>query len=165
MGQGEFLDKLICRCFCVAESTIREAIRRGGLSTIDEVMLATRATAGCSSCYEEVEEILCDVRGVPRPRPEAAPASMNRERRERILEVLRDPMEPLLRANRVQIHLVDVDGARALVRVLPPPDRTTHDESLLAIKRFFVESLAQACGTRISLLELNVLDEWGNGGA
>jgi NifU-like protein len=51
-------DALICTCFGVSERTIEAAIQREGLSTIDGVTKASKAGAGCKSCYPLIEDIL-----------------------------------------------------------------------------------------------------------
>lgn len=151
-------DKLVCRCLLVTEEAVRGAIRSAGLRTVEEVMEATRAGTGCSSCYEDLQGLLDEAAGRPRTERPAAPRSSHAERRGRILEVLREPCGPLLRANGIQVHVVDIDGNRALVRVLMANGRTTHDESTLAVKRFVVGALEHGCGERISLIELNVIE-------
>lgn len=51
-------DALICTCFGVSERAIETAIEAGGLRTIAEVTKASRAGAGCQSCYPLIEDIL-----------------------------------------------------------------------------------------------------------
>lgn len=51
-------EALICTCFGVSEREIETAIQAGGLCTIAEVTSASRAGAGCQSCYSLIEDIL-----------------------------------------------------------------------------------------------------------
>ena len=44
-------DDLICKCLQVKESTIREAIARDNLETIEQVTDACEAGGGCHSCH------------------------------------------------------------------------------------------------------------------
>ena len=51
-------DALVCTCFGVSERTIEAVIQREGLSTIAGVTKASKAGAGCKSCYPLIEDIL-----------------------------------------------------------------------------------------------------------
>ena len=54
------MTKKICYCNDVDEDDIRRAIRDKGLTTTDEIAVATGAAAGCATCLPDVEEILAD---------------------------------------------------------------------------------------------------------
>ncbi len=54
-------DVLVCTCMDVYKSEIVKAIKEKGLTTVDEVSEETDAGTGCSSCHEEIEEILEEV--------------------------------------------------------------------------------------------------------
>lgn len=51
-------DNVVCSCFQVGEKAIERAIRTRGLRTLDEVIAATMAGAGCHTCHPDVEAIL-----------------------------------------------------------------------------------------------------------
>lgn len=44
-------DEVICQCYQVNESTIREAIAEGDLKDIDSVTSSCEAGGGCHSCH------------------------------------------------------------------------------------------------------------------
>lgn len=48
----------VCSCNAVTRGQIDEAIRAGGLTTLQQVSRATRAATGCGSCAGEVEALL-----------------------------------------------------------------------------------------------------------
>ena len=54
--QGE--RALICTCFGVTQDRIEEAVRTGGLRSVDEVSAVTNAGRGCGSCRLLIQEIL-----------------------------------------------------------------------------------------------------------
>jgi NAD(P)H-nitrite reductase large subunit len=48
----------ICTCFQVWESTVERAVRKLGLTTVEEIQRATQAGCGCHTCWPDLEEIL-----------------------------------------------------------------------------------------------------------
>ncbi len=44
-------DEVICQCYQVNESTIRETIAKGNLTEIDQVTDSCEAGGGCHSCH------------------------------------------------------------------------------------------------------------------
>ncbi len=56
-------DILICNCNEVYKSTIVEAIRSKGLTTVQEIMDETDAGTGCGTCEDDLEAILIEVNG------------------------------------------------------------------------------------------------------
>ena len=51
-------DEIICQCYQVNESTIRDCIAEGNLKTIEEVTDACEAGGGCHSCHILIELFL-----------------------------------------------------------------------------------------------------------
>jgi NifU-like protein len=49
---------LVCKCHGVEAGVIERAIRDNGLSTVEQVAVFTKAGSGCTTCYEQVEDIL-----------------------------------------------------------------------------------------------------------
>jgi NifU-like protein len=45
------IDEIICQCYQVNESTIRDAIAKDKLNDIDSVTEACKAGGGCHSCH------------------------------------------------------------------------------------------------------------------
>ncbi|MBG0810275.1 Fe-S cluster assembly protein NifU [Methylosinus sp. H3A] len=52
---------LVCKCHGVDAGVIERAIRENGLSTVDQVSAFTQAGTGCTTCYEQIEDILARV--------------------------------------------------------------------------------------------------------
>src|SRR5207247_390062 len=61
-------DSLVCRCFVVSEDVIRRAIDEHQLHQVEEVTACTKAGGGCSSCWDDIQAILSEIRGKPLPR-------------------------------------------------------------------------------------------------
>ncbi|MCI0526806.1 MAG: FAD-dependent oxidoreductase [Nitrospira sp.] len=53
--------ELICNCNSVTKGTILQSIREKNLKTRDEVAISTKATTGCGSCTQLVEDLLHEV--------------------------------------------------------------------------------------------------------
>jgi nitrite reductase (NADH) large subunit len=55
------LDTNVCSCNNVSASQIKDAIRRKGLTTVDQVKACTRAGTGCGGCLPQVTELITAV--------------------------------------------------------------------------------------------------------
>lgn len=51
-------DEQICNCMGVSRGEIMDAIKAGGLKTVEEVGEATSAGTGCGGCQPLIQEIL-----------------------------------------------------------------------------------------------------------
>jgi NifU-like protein len=151
-------DNIVCRCYVVPEEVIRRAIEEHRLHQVEEVTACTRAGGGCSSCWDDVQAILSSIHGRPTPRdvPDSSGLS-SAQKRALVVKALDEHVLPLFDANRLQLQLVDVTGDRVLVRFHGAPVGTTA-ASWLALKRFLVQKISDACGQKMNLVELNVLE-------
>jgi NAD(P)H-nitrite reductase large subunit len=55
--------ELICVCMDVRSGDIEEAIRMGGLKSIEEIGDKTEAGANCGACHDDLEDILATTNG------------------------------------------------------------------------------------------------------
>ena len=151
-------DPVVCRCHVVSEDAIRRAIEKHQLRQVEEVTACTRAGGGCSSCYDDIQAILDSIHGKPVPRnvPDESGLS-SAQKRALIVKAVERDVQALLDLNRLQLQLVDVAGERVLVRFSGGATGTAAD-SFLAIKRYLVKQMSDACGQKMQLVELNVLE-------
>ena len=147
---------IVCRCYQVAESEILNAIREGDLRTVEDVTAQTNAAGGCSSCYDDVQAILDRVHGGKQTAARRSTRT-DAEKRAIVLEVVRDLVEPLYRLNGVQIQVLEVRGPRVEARYAGRTVGTTLP-SILALKWVFVKAISDACGEKMQLVEVNMLD-------
>ncbi len=49
---------LLCHCYQVTKETVREAIERHGLETIEDVTNHTKAGGGCGDCHHDIADLL-----------------------------------------------------------------------------------------------------------
>jgi len=151
-------ENLVCRCFVVAEGVVREAIADHQLRQVEEVTAVTRAGGGCSSCWDDIQKILSEVWGAPLPRnvPDASGLS-SAQKRDRVARAVEHELQPLFDRNGLSMQLVDVSGDRVLVRFFGAGVGTVAP-SFLAIKRHLVRRMSDACGQKMTMVELNVLE-------
>jgi NifU-like protein len=151
-------DKIICRCYVVAEDVIRKAIADHQLRQVEEVTAVTHAGGGCSSCWDDIQAILNEIWGKPLPRdvPDESGLS-SAQKRALIVKALDTDVTPLFDLNGLQMQLVDVAGDRAVARFYGRGVGTPA-ASYLALKKYLVQRMTEACGLKIHLVELNVLE-------
>ena len=151
-------DPLICRCFQVLRSEIELAIREGDLRSVEEVTKQTNAGGGCSSCYDDIQSMLNDqIHGGKPTVLRRRSGVTDQEKRDLIMNVLREVIEPIFRLNGVQIQILEVKGPKVHARLAGRSVGTTLP-SILTLKRAFVEGISQACGEKMQLIEVNMLD-------
>jgi NifU-like protein len=151
-------ETIVCRCFVVSEGAIRRAVADHGLRQVEEVTAVTRAGGGCSSCWDEIQQILSAILGKPPPKdvPDSSGLS-SAQKRALLLKAIERDVEPLFALNGLTMQLVDVNGDRVLARFRG--DRVgTPAASYLCLKRYLVQRMSEACGQRMNLVELNVLE-------
>jgi len=151
-------DKIICRCYVVSEAVIRKAIGDHQLKQVEEITAVTHAGGGCSSCWDDLQAILNEVWGTPLPRdvPDGSGLS-SAQKRALIVKTLEKDVYPLFDVNGLQMQLVDVSGDRVLARFYGKAVGTP-TASFLSLKRYLVMKMTEACGQKMILVELNVLE-------
>lgn len=153
-------ENIVCRCYVVTEYAIRRTIRERRLQDIPSLTACTNAGGGCQSCWPDLQILLDDARGArPAVATHPQPGSDARSRT-LLLNLLHDELRPLFELNRIEIHLVGVDGPRALIRFRGPGVGTAAP-SFLAIKRFLVQAMVAVCRFPMMLVEVNVLEDHG----
>jgi NifU-like protein len=118
---------LICNCYSVTKDTIRDAVLRHGLTTVEEVTDHTKAGGGCGDCHHDIEHIIeeCRQERVRSGRPQlvqlaAATRVENAEDRvlvKRIQDVLDNDIAVALRNDGGDIELVRYNAGRVYVRL------------------------------------------------
>ncbi len=115
--------RLICSCFGVTEDLIRKVVSENSLSTVDEVTYYCKAGGGCTTCIEQIEEILAEEQGEKSKSVLTAPAKAdgkpakltNIEKIIKIQEIINNEIKPTLAKDGGDIDLIDVDGNQVQV--------------------------------------------------
>ena len=150
-------DPLICRCYRVHKSEIVAAIREKNLKTTDAIREETGASAGCGTCYEDVEAVLDGVIGRVTAR-RAAPAISMSQMRILVLGAIDRHVKPLFERNGVGVDVLGVEADRVLARLKGKTVGTTLP-SILTLKWYMVKIMSDACGRKVGLIEMNILEE------
>jgi bacterioferritin-associated ferredoxin len=148
---------LICRCYRVLKTEIVAAIRAKGLTTVDAIRDETGASAGCGSCYEEVQAVLDGVLGRVTAKREATAISVS-QMRILVLGAIERHVKPLFEWNGVKVDVLGIEPDRVLARLKGRGVGTTLP-SILTLKWFMVKIMSDACGRKVGLVEMNVVDE------
>jgi NifU-like protein len=125
---------LVCKCFAVDAVLIEDTIRANGLRTVEDVTNFTKAGGGCSSCHENIEEILTKVMAesgeafdpnatsvtapAAEPAPIAASGGMTNLQRMRRIEMVIESIRPNLQADKGDVELIDVVGNTVYVHMI-----------------------------------------------
>ena len=118
------LDPLLCRCFGIAEETVRQAIKINGCATVDEVVNATGAGTGCGTCRADIPRLIEEA---TQPQAAAAaPAAAAGQPRQgpagriqtllRIQKLVAGRLAPAWQAQGATVELWDFDGRMVKVR-------------------------------------------------
>ncbi len=122
--RGEVSEKdekdIVCKCFGITATEIRDVARANGLTTVDQVTHYTKAGGGCTKCHPRIEEILREIGEaveVEEKPPEARPAKRmtNLQKIKLIEETMEREIRPSLKQDGGDIELVDVEGNKVYV--------------------------------------------------
>ena len=124
LGEGlepdEELDPLLCRCFAIAEETVRTAVAVHGCTSVEEVVTATGAGTGCGSCRSDIPKLIDEALHKPAAPPPAAARTGPRGRIQTLLRIQRvvaEKLAPGLGSAAGDIELWDFDGQVLRVRL------------------------------------------------
>ncbi len=101
---------VICHCFGITDKEIEKAISDNGLKTIDDVTNFTKAGGACGGCHDEIQKIIDRVTGSKSQQPAKQVRLTNLQKIDKIREVLKSDINPILNQDGGECQLVDVDG-------------------------------------------------------
>jgi NifU-like protein len=123
LGEGlepdEELDPLLCRCYAIAEETVRTAVAVHGCASVEEVVTATGAGTGCGSCRNDIPRLIDEVLRKPAAPPPPALKAGPVGRIQTLLRIQRlvaAKLLPGLGSAAGDIELWDFDGKVVRVR-------------------------------------------------
>lgn len=140
-------DKIICNCYSVTESQIKEAIEHGA-KTLQDVMDATYAGSACGRCKGAVQNIINSVLGTPRKENrKLTPAQF-------VLKVnstIEGVIAPELAKDNGGIELVDTDGKNVYISLKGTCSGCPNSSA--TIKSFIEKRLRELVDPEITVFE------------
>lgn len=112
--------KIICYCFNVSEETIRKAIEVNNLTSLEEVIQATKAGGGCKGCHDAIIDILDDMNANGRKEQRNAVQTMQKI----MMALYKGFIQSLPRQDAVEI--LSVDGNTVRVNIHLPKEQKEH---------------------------------------
>ncbi len=148
-------DNLLCRCFKVPESVVRQAIREKHFTTVEAVTACTKAAGGCSSCYDDIQAILDGIAGTQR-QASAASAMPDAQKEQAVRKAFDEDVRKLYDINDVTAEILAVHGDRVETRFT---GRAAGSDllSILTLKWYLVKMMTAACGQKMQQIETNVI--------
>ena len=113
-------EDIVCKCFGVTGTEIREVARQNGLKTVEQVTHYTKAGGGCSTCHPEIQEILREIAEEEEREKKVLAAQSGRkltnlQKIKLIEETMDREIRPSLKQDGGDIDLVDVEGDKVYV--------------------------------------------------
>ena len=113
---------IICRCFGVTDTKIRNVARQNNLHQATEITNFCKAGGACGSCLDEIQRVLDEMwKAAPAAEPEKKDDDFNKlttvQKVFRVQEVIDKEIRPLLEHDGGSIELVDLAGNNVIVRL------------------------------------------------
>ena len=111
---------VVCKCFGVTDTKIREVARINNLRKAEEITNYTKAGGGCGCCLDDIQHILDELWRVESKKPAAPPAPHKMTIVQKVMkvqEVIDKEIKPMLEKDGGSIELIDIQGDKVLVRL------------------------------------------------
>lgn len=111
---------VICKCFGVTDTKIREVAKINNLHKAEEITNYTKAGGGCGCCLDDIQQILDDLWRIESKKPTAAPAPHKMTTVQKVMkvqEVIDKEIKPMLEKDGGSIELIDIQGDKVIVRL------------------------------------------------
>jgi NifU-like protein len=111
---------VICKCFGVTDTKIREVAKLNNLRKAEEITNYTKAGGGCGCCLDDIQQILDDLWRIESKKPTAPPAPHKMTTVQKVMkvqEVIDKEIKPMLEKDGGSIELIDIQGDKVIVRL------------------------------------------------
>ena len=111
---------VICKCFGVTDTKIREVAKINNLHKAEEITNYTKAGGGCGCCLDEIQQILDDLWKIESKKPTAPPPPHKMTTVQKVMkvqEVIDKEIKPMLEKDGGSIELIDIQGDKVIVRL------------------------------------------------
>lgn len=145
-------DPIICKCFGVKESTIREVIRENNLTSIDEVTNYCKAGGGCGLCDKEITRIISEERQLDPIRPKTLKNLTKAQQIMMVSDLMEKYIAVELRKDSGDIELVDIDDTKIIVKLKGACQGCR--SSQVTLKNFVEYTLQEHIKEKIQIVEV-----------
>lgn len=145
-------DPIICKCFGVHESTIREVVRQNNLTSINEVTNYCKAGGGCGMCDKEVARIISEERDMEPIRPQSLSNLTKAQQIMLVNQILDKYIAVELRKDGGDIELVDVSLPKVMVKLKGACQGCR--SSQVTLKNFVEFTLQEHIKDKIEIVEI-----------
>lgn len=124
-GRHELEGKIICTCFGITDSEIRDVVKENRLTAVEQVTNYCKAGGGCGNCHRDIEKIIAEVRGeagllfeeqAPVPAASSKDKPLTNIKKIRLIQqTLDQQVRPALQADGGDLELIDVIDNRVIV--------------------------------------------------
>lgn len=147
-------DPIICKCFSVKESTIRQVIQENSLTSIDEVTNYCKAGGGCGLCDKEITRILDEENNAESPKAHKPLSSFSKAQQVIVVnEILEKYVAVELKKDGGGIELVDVTDNKDIHVKLKGACQGCRS-SQITLKNFVETTLKDHLGEEIEIWEV-----------
>jgi NifU-like protein len=109
-------DKIICKCFDVKESHLKEQILKNNLDTLEKIQNYTKACSGCQHCKDDIEELMIKTLHLEKQKAPQKPLTKTQQIL-KVNKVLENYISDELRKDGGDIELIDVEGNKVFVKL------------------------------------------------
>ena len=111
-------DPLICKCFEVRESTLRNLIKENNLDTIEKIQNYTKACSACQHCREDIEKIMREELHLQKQGKKSPEKPLTKTQMIlKINKIIENYISDELRKDGGDIELVDFEDNKVFVRL------------------------------------------------
>lgn len=109
-------DKIICKCFDIKESHLKQQILDNNLDTIEKIQNYTKACSGCQHCKEDIENLIIETLHLEKPEEPKKPLTKTQQII-RVNNILENYISDELRKDGGDIELIDIEGNTVYVKL------------------------------------------------
>ncbi|MEW5819527.1 MAG: Fe-S cluster assembly protein NifU [Cyanobacteriota bacterium] len=150
--ENNLTDPIICKCFGVHESKIREVIRENNLTSIDEVTNYCKAGGGCGLCDKEIVRLISEERELTPIRPRSL-ANLTKAQQIMLVDELMSKFIAVeLRKDGGDIELVDIKDSKIYVKLRGACQGCR--SSQVTLKNFVEFTLQEHIQDKIEIVEI-----------
>ncbi len=140
-------DKIICNCFSVTESSIKEAVQNGA-KTVKEVTEITYAGGACGRCKANIQKIIDSVIGAKTfDKKELTPVQFALK----VNNILEKEIAPALAHDNGGIELIDIEGKNIYIKLRGTCSSCPN--STATLKSFVEKKLKELVDVDINIIE------------